>query len=293
MTRSPGEPQSQDHKHKKPHPAKPAAPAAAAAAFDTLEKELAALTQDQLAPIDIDIPQAVSIALGALPGIALLRGAMVEKLPAHPIDLTDKLETYALGAWYAHLLALPPAGPDNPVKPLLDEAVFLRANLLSDAEALARRGLIDAAVVEEIRKGQGDVDTANDLVALATLFTSSWQDIEHRTAATEQEIARAGDLGPELLAALGVMERGPTSGPAEVAARRQRAFTLFCRAYNETRRAVSYLRWHEGDADEIAPPLGKAQRGRGRGAPSSSVKVGGSATFPAAPPTLDDLDVGG
>ena len=47
-------------------------------------------------------------------------------------------------------------------------------------------------------------------------------------------------------------------GPAATAAAaldRQRAFTLFARRYDELRRVVTYLRWHQGDADRIAPSL--------------------------------------
>jgi hypothetical protein len=69
------------------------------------------------------------------------------QFPRFLIARLDKLEDYALGAWYAHLLALPSASAGNPVKPLLDEATTLRAALLDDAEALARRGPLDADAV--------------------------------------------------------------------------------------------------------------------------------------------------
>ena len=44
---------------------------------------------------------------------------------------------------------------------------------------------------------------------------------------------------------------------------RQRLFTLFVNAYDQARRAVGYLRWNEGDADQIAPSL-YAGRSNGR-----------------------------
>lgn len=244
-------------------PRKPSPPSKAAAAFDAIQRELAALDSADLATINLDIPQAVSIVLGALPGLHALRESIVVDLPKFSISFLDHLETYALGAWYAHLLALPPASPENPSKPLLDEAGPLRENLLSDAEALARRGYLDAAAVAEIRAGHGNVDTANDLVALSALLGLAWATIRDKTAATEEEVKRAGDLGPLLLAALGVREHGAAVAPAEAADRRARAYTLFVRAYDEVRRAVNYVRWHEGDADQIAPSLYKGRGGRG------------------------------
>ena len=57
------------------------------------------------------------------------------------------------------------------------------------------------------------------------------------------------------------------AGVSVAAELRVRAFTLFVHAYSNARRAVTYLRWHEGDADSIAPSL-YAGRSNGRMKPS-------------------------
>ncbi|KYF75993.1 hypothetical protein BE17_19805, partial [Sorangium cellulosum] len=215
---------------KKPAPKKPAAPPQAAAAFDKAAPEMDALERDALFPINLDIPRAVSQVLGVLPGLLALRPLIAERLPTHDVGLVDRLEIYALAAWYAHLAWLSSGGTLNGLKPLLEEAVPLRANLLGDAEALARRGLIDAETVADIRAGNGHMDTANDLVALSALFSGSWSEIAEKTAATEEEVRRAGELGPQLLAALGVREHGAAPGPTDAADKRARAFTLFVNA---------------------------------------------------------------
>jgi hypothetical protein len=243
--------------------AKPAAPPKAAAAFEQIRPEIEALADDDLMPINLDIPQAVSLALGALPALRSLRAEIVEKLPQHPIGHLDRLERYALAVWYAHLLAQPDTTADERVRELVAEAAPLRENLLGDAEALARRRLLDAGTVAEIRAGQGLVDTANDLVALAALFDANWDDVEDKTAATEAEVTRAAELGPLLLRAVALREHGPVPPPADAASARARAFTLFVRAYDECRRAVSYVRWHDGDEDDFAPSLYKKRAGRG------------------------------
>ncbi|WP_437280846.1 hypothetical protein WME90_09910 [Sorangium sp. So ce375] len=263
---------------KKPAPKKPAAPPQAAAAFDRALPEIEALSPDRLITINLDIPRAVSQVLGVLPGLVALRPAIAEEFQKHDIALLDRLETYALAAWHAHLVYLSSRDPESALKPLVAEAVPLREDLLSDAEALARRGLLDAETVAEIRAGQGHIDTANDLVALSALFGESWCEIADRTAATEEEVKRAGEIGPQLLAALGVKEHGAGPGPTEAADRRARAFALLVHAYDQTRRAVAYLRWDEEDADTIAPSLYK---GRGRAASSSDAAA---APEDAAPP---------
>jgi hypothetical protein len=265
-------------KPKKPSPKKPAAPDTAAAAYKEVQSEIDAMSGDDLAVINVDIPQAVSTVLGVLPKIAPLREAIVVNLPSHPIKSFDKLGTYALAAWYTHLLTLPPASPSSPLKPLVEEAGPLREDLLSDAEALARRKLIDASVVSEIRSGQGNIDMANDLVALSALFSNNWDEVQGKTAATEAEVERAGKLGPLILAALGMREQGAVVTPAEAAAKKARAFTLLVRAYDETRRAVTYLRWRERDADELAPSLYKGRGRRGGAAEEAAGEGGETAT---------------
>ncbi|WP_437947954.1 hypothetical protein WME98_45695 [Sorangium sp. So ce296] len=247
---------------KKPAPSALAAPPQAAAAFDRTLPEIESLSPDRLVSIKIDIPRAVSQVLGVLPGLLALRPAIAAQLQQHELALLDRLETYALAAWYAHLLWLSSGGAENALKPLLAEAAALRENLLGDAEALARRGLLDAAAVAEIRAGHGHVDMANDLVALSALLGGRWSDIAGKTAATEEEVKRAGEIGPQLLTALGAREHGKAPGPTEAADKRARAFALLVHAYDQTRRAVTYLRWNDGDADTIAPSLYKGRGGR-------------------------------
>ncbi|WP_437963618.1 hypothetical protein WMF04_28270 [Sorangium sp. So ce260] len=245
---------------RKASPRKPAAPPRAAAAFNRVAPELNELSAAALAPINIDLPRAVALVLGVLPGLAALRPAIVKQLPEHKVALLDKLELYALAAWYAHLISLPESSAGHAVKPLLDEAIALRASLLGEADNLARRGLLDPDAIDDIRAGEGHVDTANDLVALSALFNHSWPEIAGRTMATDEEVRRAGELGPKLLAALGVREHGADTGSADPADRRARAVALFVRAYEQTRRAVTYLRWDEGDAELIAPSLQRRER---------------------------------
>jgi hypothetical protein len=247
---------------KKTSPARPPAPNLAEAAFDATQLEMETLRSDDLLPINLDIPASVSVALGVEPHLQLLVPEIERVLPAHPIGCIKDLRRYALAAWYAHLLSVPVARDEGAVKPLLAEAAPLREALLVAAEALAHRKLLDPARVAEIRAGHGNVDTANDLVALSALLSSEWGAVSSKTAIEEHEVQRAGVLGTELLAALGVRDvRGATKTDAQDA--RARAYTIFVRAYDDCRRALIYLRWNEGDADAIAPSL-FARRTRGR-----------------------------
>ncbi|WP_437590230.1 hypothetical protein [Sorangium sp. So ce1000] len=281
---------------KKSSPAKPGAPSEAAKAFALVEPELDDVRE--VVPINVDIPRAVSVAIGAVPHLQALRPRFVEELPKHPLSQLDKLQTYALAAWYAHLLALPTsAGPDA-LKRLLDEAAPLREDLLVAAEALAHKGIVDAQRVAEIRSGQGHLDTANDLVALAALFSEVWDAVKNRTTVEWGDVERASRLGPELLVALGARQQPGLPAPkaGDAAERRARAFTLLVNAYDACRRAASYLRWNEGDAEAIAPSLfargggrkpgaGKNNAGDGDGGGGAGTEPGGSEREPLLGPT--------
>jgi hypothetical protein len=63
-----------------------------------------------------------------------------------------------------------------------------------------------------------------------------------------------------IVALAGQREQSPElAGPA--ARVRQQAFVLFTQAYDDARRAVEFIRWHEGNAERIPPSL---YAGRGR-----------------------------
>jgi len=246
--------------------AKPGIPKEAALAFADAQPSWAALSTQNLRAINVDIPSAVAIAIGAIPRLGELREAAA-KLPDYDVSCIDRLGTFALAAWYAHLLALPEVASSQ-LAALLEEAKPLREDMLLAAELLAHKGYFDRRSVAAIRAGSGNLDTANDLVALAALFSAAWARVENRTTVEKPDVVRASTLGPEILIAMGARDRPASDGlsPAEV---RARAFTLFANAYDQCRRAAGYLRWNQKDAGDYAPslrPLRGPRRGGGGGA---------------------------
>lgn len=238
----------------------PTAPNAAAEAFATVEPELAALTPEELAPVAVDVSAAVTAVLAAAPRIREHRDAVAEQLPKHPVGFIDNLETYAHAAWYAHLAHTYAAGSPEASKALIEEAQKLRDGLLIAAEALAHRGLLNAEAVAKVRKGSGNADTASDLVALASLFSSDWGRVSSKTAVERHEIDRAAEIGPAVMVMLAVKKHPAKNNDTE--GQRARAFTLLSRAYDSCRQALAYLRWKEGDADALAPSLHRKRPGR-------------------------------
>ncbi|NUQ75530.1 MAG: hypothetical protein HUU21_18450 [Polyangiaceae bacterium] len=139
---------------------------------------------------------------------------------------------------------------------------------------------LDRKSVEAIRAGQGNLDTANDLVALAALYSSAWAQVENRSPVEWAQVERAAKLGPSILVALGARDQpaAKVSDTFNASERRDRAYTLFARAYDQCRRAASYLRWDDGDADAFAPSF---FANRGNRKPGS--ETDDSASAPAAP----------
>jgi hypothetical protein len=86
--------------------------------------------------------------------------------------------------------------------------------------------------------------------SVALLLKDNWAAVQAKcgTDPAELKIAQRIQLGA------GEREVNPAV-VAEFSDMRNRMFTLFIEAYDDARRAISYLRWHEGDADDVAPSL--------------------------------------
>ena len=238
-----------------PSPTTVGDPAEARLAFESVRAEVEALPDAEVMIVNVDVPHAVSVCLGAIPHVAPLVPTIAHELPTANRAAIERLRAFALAALYGHIVASPPPRPAE-LPAMLGEAGDLRAALLVAAEALAHRGLLDRERVARIRSGNGHLALAGDLVALGTTFDLAWSSVAGKTAVTRAEVDRALVLGPALLEALGAREHALSDAKsAEAQATRARTFTLFVRAYDEARRAVTFLRWKEGDADEILPSL--------------------------------------
>lgn len=214
----------------------------------------------------VDLGPILDSARKALPKLLSLRDEIAEALPKHPIRFLDELETYLLAASFADKLVSLTASSDvgsDKFNDMIEDARRLRKLLLSSAEPLILKGLLDEAKVKAIRSGAGHEDLATDLVELAALYGEAWPRVKNKTAVENEEVEQCRKLGHELSDLL-VLRKSDSAklSPEECTEQRDRAYALLLRAYDETARAVGYLRWHEKDADSFAPSLFKAKRGR-------------------------------
>ncbi len=236
--------------------------------------ELEALPAEQVAHVNLEPMVAVSVVLGTLPELQSFRAELMRRLPDFDLPRFDKLEDYAMALAHAHTMHLVAQKPPDDLRVLHAEGVALCERLRSDAEALFKRGLIEPMAPKALEGTVGHRNLANDLQVLGRHLTDSLPAVEEESAIQATELERAMLLSARILRSLGLREQSPGASRA-ASNMRARAFTLLVSAYENARRAISYLRWKEGDVDAIIPSL-YANRGGGRrrAAPDAEAEPG-------------------
>lgn len=275
-------------------------------AYNSVVAELEALSPEELYPINMDVMTCVNTAAGVLPEVKALRAQIVQELPKFNIERLDKLHRYAMAAAYAHTMHLIATGPHDELQPVLEESLKLRELLLNDVTALATRGLVSGEVLKNLKGAVGYKNVQLDLQMLVSVLKANWPTVQGKCATSVEELARGERLVTWLIEVVGLREQGPAE-KAKSADMRLRAFTLFTRSYDEVRRAVGYLRWKEGDVDNIIPsfwagrPTGRSANGKKASdgtkpqeelAPKASETPAAAPTVPTVPAPVAAPSVG-
>jgi hypothetical protein len=235
-------------------------------ALDALRSEIDAIPLDQTAKIVVDIPSLVVMAGSRMEGLAAFKDEIAAKLPTFPQEKLEKLELMRLALAQAHYEYVMAASPQTNIDRLDEELGRVRDILQADFMAAAKRGLLNMQRFDDLTGETGYKNRAQDVLVMGTHFRQNWAALEGKTGVTLEEIARAEDLAQQMMTVLAARERSQV-GVLPALERRSRAFTLFLRAWDEVRRAIVYLRWHEGDADRLAPsPYANRRRKSGEAA---------------------------
>ncbi|HET9953134.1 MAG TPA: hypothetical protein VFQ61_01450 [Polyangiaceae bacterium] len=243
---------------------------AAIEAVERLRPFYQALPRHELLRINIDIPSAIVTVLGALPQIRKLRPSVCQQTPEHDMRLFDSIEDAALALNELHAQYLLATRPPDGLQQLITEATELRDRLLADVSALTTRGFIDRNDLVELKRTSGHRNLAFDLNLLQLLLRRSWAQIQGKSAVTVSELDRASKLQQRILRVIG--ERALTTSTITSARDlRQRAFTYFVHAYDQTRRAITYLLWDSPNPSAIPPSLYSGRGNRKRKTPTLTV----------------------
>jgi hypothetical protein len=250
------------------------------AAYEALLPEILALADNDLTPINVDVMSAIITVTGALPELRSLRSEIEAAWRQFDFQQFDKLESYALALNHAHSRHRSSVAAEG-IGELVTELTTQRDQLLANATSLATSRLINAERLKHVKKANGYRALASDVLTLCTVYRDDWSRLEGKTPFSKGELVRIGKLALELLSVVALREQA-LAVTGETALIRQKAFTLFVRAYEDARRAVHYLRAKVGDGDRIAPSLyaGRATRRR---ADEPELEVLAPAPLAAAP----------
>lgn len=225
-------------------------------AFRAVEHEIDVVSDDRVVRINLDVPSAVQIGFGVARGLEVLMPELAT-LPKFDLGRVRNLGTYAGAALYAHIRVQDPGRERPLVAKLVEEAGPLEVGLFAGAQALGHAGLLPASQVVGLRHGRrrGRARIANNLSTLAMLLDEAWEQVKNKTTLTRAMVDRAAVLGQQLHEELGKRRMRSTESVNVRRRTRARAFTLFTEVYDICRRGVTYLRWHEGDAERFVPSL--------------------------------------
>ena len=224
------------------------------AALAHLKPELDALQDDELLSVTFDIPAGVALVLGSLPEIRALRATIAKEMSSFDLVRFDKLEAYTLALNEAHAGYKVATEPSDSLDQVVAEGERLRDLLVAEANALEVRGLLDGKKLRGVTGSPGRKNLASDLTLLYKAMDDGWPTLEGKARVTRVELETAAKIGQYIVRLVGVREES-TQSVATAADTRSRIYTLFVRAYDDARRAIHFLRWKEGDADDIAPSL--------------------------------------
>ena len=227
----------------------------------------------------VDASDAAEIVLGSVPQIAHQRPAFVAQFGAEAGTMVDELPVVALATKQADV-ELTAAASNSDLGRMESDLRDEHTLLMTDAQSLANRKLLDPQRLDAGRGTLSYRQLIHSTLVLVALLREQWSSISDKTPITTADLERAEEKATRMLTTLGERDQGVTRLPA--AEMRLRALTDLVRRYDEIRRMVTYLRWHEGDAEEIAPSLYSGRKGRRAQEDTTSSTSTPSGTTPPA-----------
>lgn len=221
-------------------------------AYKRVREEIAAVDDAELVAVNIDLPTASGVVKAAVRRLAPLRDALVAGGRLLDPATFDRLADYADAAVYLHSEVKRQGAPEDATPALYDEAIRFRDSVVTLGRLLVQLELVEPGLFEQVGSVGGYRNVGVELIGLCTTLLQRLPALEGRCPLSEAQLLRGRALGNMLLEAAD--QRGvDTKRGTPLHKERQRAFSLLSRRYDDVRRAVTYLRWREDDADALAP----------------------------------------
>ncbi len=223
--------------------------AASAVAFEKCRAELEEATKGPLEPLNVDIAYSVRVMLTACGNAGPYR-AELAKLGQ---DVVPTLETRAQALSYAHALHQWTLETPSAVETVAAEVIEARRLLVSELELVQLRGIISNTAIK-LQGTTSYLAMAQDVRAITSAFLASWDQVGPQIGGNIQAVNDAMVLADKLIGA--VAEAAEIKEKLKGAAlTRLAAWTLAVHSYRELQRGISYIRFHNDDAEQIVPSL--------------------------------------
>lgn len=252
------------------------------AALDAKRDQLADMPEEQvLQNLRLDASVAAGIAIGSYPRIAQHRDEIVAQFGDAGAEAVDDLPVVALATEQAQI-ELAASEDDSDLREMARDLDDEHQLLLTDLDALANRKLVERSRIDAGRATQGYRALVTSTLVLVTLLRSVWSNVESKTPLTRADLDRIEIKAQRMLKRLHEREQRSTRMPELDT--RARALTLLVRTYGEVRRMLTYVRWEQQDADDIAPSLYSGRRSKG-GAKETEPAIDAGRDAPSSPAT--------
>lgn len=238
--------------------------------------------------INIDSVWLVTFVLASTTRLATYQHA-IAALPGIDATRIGKLRDYTLALAYWQGRTQSSAVHTPELAAMVARAVEIRDRTLGDLKSLANHGLIAASQLEKFVGSPAHRKLGLDLVSMAGLVHTEWPRIGGKTLITLEAMDEAATLGERILQAAGERDAATTVEASQAQKQRDKAYTLVVRTYAQARRAITFLRFDEGDAEVILPSLYAGRGGRKRGDEATASPTDRDAT-PAAPSVIGAND---
>lgn len=253
--------------------------------FERHKDRVRAIPTGKLLTINVDPLFAVQMVQKALPRLKALRARMIEEFTRFdPSDL-DNLQGYGHCFVYTTMLLRATEPQVSGFDPLLEECSDTLGRLEAYLRAAIAADIITSSRLSELKGGVGHRNLVHDLLLVVQIYRSNWSKIEGKTFFTQADIRHADALAARLNATLAERDVKPGSLD-EVTLDRQRAFTLFYRAYENVRRCVWFLLKSDDEEhllEEVMPSLHNNSRGGRKRPEETSPEPAPVTAAPAAP----------
>lgn len=232
-------------------------------AFRTLRPVAEDMPEDRVRSPNIKVYSAVTHIIATSERAEAYRKEFEQLQPLFDMVHLDQLALRAMALQFAEIRVNMEGKAERQAPAVLERARTIRERLLRTANYLTAEGLLDGGPMESMRGNRSHAEVGADLLQLALMFNQAGARIAGMHPISQSDLHEAVEVGGNLTRAIAAdhTEAGEETVSVDL---RNRFFTLAMLSYAQIERALDFIRFDEGDAQNIAPNLVSASRRRPR-----------------------------